>query len=81
MSDEPKKRLRAWMWWAVLALLVVYPLSLGPAGRFCAGSDSQWAFTVFRIVYAPIDLVRFLIPPVDDACSWYMNVWLPGPAP
>ncbi len=31
MSDEPKRRSRAWIWWAMLALLVLYPLSIGPA--------------------------------------------------
>ncbi len=32
MSDEPKRRSRAWIGWAfVLLLVVVYPLSEGPA--------------------------------------------------
>jgi hypothetical protein len=40
MSDEPKKRSRAWIGWAPLAAFVLYPLSIGPAdcvlGR-CSG--------------------------------------------
>jgi hypothetical protein len=81
MSDEPKKRSRRWLGWALVVVFVLYPLSVGPAARLCAGSDSQWAVAVFRIVYAPIDLVRFLIPPVDDGYFWYENLWLPSPAP
>jgi hypothetical protein len=30
MSDEPKKWSRAWVWWALMALLLAYPLSIGP---------------------------------------------------
>jgi hypothetical protein len=33
-SDEPKKRSWAWIWWTLIALLVLYPLSMGPALRY-----------------------------------------------
>jgi hypothetical protein len=31
MSDEPKKRSRSWIWWALVVVFVLYPLSIGPA--------------------------------------------------
>jgi hypothetical protein len=30
-SNEPKKRLRVWTAWTVAVLVVLYPLSMGPA--------------------------------------------------
>jgi hypothetical protein len=35
MSDEPKKRSWGWIGWALVAPLVLYPLSAGPAARLC----------------------------------------------
>jgi hypothetical protein len=34
MSDEPKKRSRAWLGWSVLLLLIAYPLSMGPVLKY-----------------------------------------------
>ncbi len=38
MSDEPSRRSRAWIGHTLLAILLVYPLAMGPAFRF-----SHWA--------------------------------------
>jgi hypothetical protein len=35
MSDEPKSRARSWIGGGLFALLVLYPLSAGPAARLC----------------------------------------------
>jgi hypothetical protein len=55
MSDLPKKR--AWVWWALLAIFVLYPLSIGPAfwwasaeGPFFFGD--RWG--TLSTVYAPL---------------------------
>jgi hypothetical protein len=66
MSDEPKKRSRAWIiHWAAVALLVAYPLSMGPAIR-----------------YGGIDAVKFYRPlewmtpeQVDPLLNWYLEFW------
>jgi hypothetical protein len=41
MSDEPKRRSRAWIGRAMLAAFVLYPLSIGPAYRYAYGSDLE----------------------------------------
>jgi hypothetical protein len=78
MSDEPKKRSRRWVCWTI-ALLILYPVSIGPASWLCAHSDSQWAAPIYHTTYMPIDLARTLSPTVDKAFIWYEKLWLPAP--
>jgi hypothetical protein len=58
MSDEPKKRTRAWIWWTV-ALLVLYPLSMVPACETIVWLN-HWGISaaglngVYLVVYAPV---------------------------
>jgi hypothetical protein len=73
MSDEPKKRRGAWIWWPVVLLIVLYPLSVGPA---------MWLVTspaldkTVSTIYAPI---FWLVGRSDWAASvveWYLHFWL-----
>jgi hypothetical protein len=53
MSDAPAKGTRSWIVWALIGLLVVvYPLSLGPA--IWLGRVSNTAIAGEESVYAPI---------------------------
>ena len=52
MSDEPKKRSRAWIWWALILMFVLYPLSTGPSMRLASSSDSWLQF--HSIVFEPL---------------------------
>jgi hypothetical protein len=56
MSDEPKKGTRAWPAWIALALLALYPLSIGPA--FCivrhSGSAAHKALPIYSAIYRPL---------------------------
>jgi hypothetical protein len=54
MSDKPKKRSRAWIGWALIAALVLYPLSIGPVTRLVllTNSDGEWLSTITRRCYA-----------------------------
>ncbi|HEV8003974.1 MAG TPA: hypothetical protein VGP63_29175 [Planctomycetaceae bacterium] len=54
MSDEPKKRSRAWVWMALVAILVLYPLSVGPAAWIVARTDSPAAYAFTKVAYAPV---------------------------
>jgi hypothetical protein len=68
MSDEPKKRSRRWIGWTVLALLVLYPLSMGPADALCG-----WILEDLR----PLDPVYHPLFLIADACGlsgWYVTV-------
>jgi hypothetical protein len=72
MSDEPKKRRGAWIWWAIPAL-VLYPLSAGPE-YFVArrlGINDEWTAPI----YAPIGWVVRQWQPLEDANEAYFEFW------
>jgi hypothetical protein len=54
MSDEPKQRSQARIGWAALALLVVYPLSSGPALWAGANFEPNWIMETYSVVYRSI---------------------------
>jgi hypothetical protein len=53
MSDEPKKPPTAWLWWAFLMAILLYPLWLGPVFFIC-GFFSLGEPAVIGVVYAPL---------------------------
>jgi len=76
MSDEPKKRSRAWIGWALLTLFSAYPLSFGPAFRLCTKSDSDWVRIPFGVAYTPLIWVCEQNPALKSAMRSYLDVWL-----
>ncbi len=78
MCDEPKKRrwwARAWVWWGPLVVLfVLYPLSMGPA-MWIVRSNQQ--MDVYCAVFAPVRWVRDRSETINDALSWYLEIWDP----
>jgi hypothetical protein len=80
MSVEPKKRSRAWIGWAVAALLLLaYAISIGPACRWAdksvldAGDWAPWE-TVER-VYAPFYWLSRHSQLAHSAIECYLNMW------
>jgi hypothetical protein len=75
MSDEPKKRSRKWLWIAValLAALVLYPLSMGPASRYTPFSEMD----KFNAIYAPVAWTVRHSEWAMNAFRWYMRFWEP----
>jgi hypothetical protein len=72
MSDEPKKGTRASFLWALITLLVlVYPLSLGPA--VWLGRVSNTGIAGENSAYAPIWWLRRHSLPARAAIDWYMR--------
>ncbi|HEV8066241.1 MAG TPA: hypothetical protein VGP76_00800 [Planctomycetaceae bacterium] len=70
MSDEPKKRSRAWIWWAAIALFsLAYPLSMGPVLRHCDPHSG------LPMIYEPIMRLCELWQPVCDLKDWYTELW------
>jgi hypothetical protein len=78
MSDEPKKRSRGlWIWWAIIVLLLAYPLSYGPAFRLALDSrDSGTKVLTLSTVYAPIGWVCTRSKPARAATLWYLGLWI-----
>jgi hypothetical protein len=70
MSDEPKKRSRAWIGWALFTLLVLYPLSAGPAWWI---ADHFECWEPVWIAYLPATWSLSKVPPLFDAFIWYLR--------
>jgi hypothetical protein len=72
MSDEPKKRSRGWIVWALIAfLLMVYPLSMPPALNWTIGHGHVRVVYNF---YRPVMSVAKL-PVLKDMMKWYSSIW------
>jgi hypothetical protein len=74
MSDEPKKRSRAWIWWAMITLIVLYPLSEGPAFWWASqeGAFSK-RWQTMKTVYAPLECACNRAEWFGDAMRWYVR--------
>jgi hypothetical protein len=73
MSESAKGKLRAWIGQAAVALVALYPLSIGPAAWITARLGCSW--TIFDDVYAPLwRLCEFAH--TSDALRWYMELWV-----
>jgi hypothetical protein len=73
MSDEPKRRQRAWICWTMLALFVLYPLSAGPAMRLVTSPDSDETVSA---IYAPIFWLASQSVWAGSALEWYLSFWV-----
>jgi hypothetical protein len=78
MSDEPKKRSRAaWIAWALIAALVLYPLSIGPADLYALNAaDPMAAAETVNNAYAPIVWLCNHSPWATAAAEWYVGLWI-----
>jgi hypothetical protein len=74
MSDEPKKRSRAWIGWAAFVLLVLYPLSVGPALKWTSDDLSTWR--IIAPVYDPLFRLGERFDCIGDALNWYLPWWI-----
>jgi len=71
MSDEPKKQRWAWIGWALLALLMLYPLSMGPAIRYFGGPDSR----ILWNAYYPVVRLCDRSAPLKYLKDRYNDLW------
>jgi hypothetical protein len=79
-SDGPKKKSRVWGWWLAGILLVVYPLSIGPAFWVCqvAGPEDRVTKAIYFVVYAPMLMVCSRVRPLKNLATWYVSLWKPA---
>jgi hypothetical protein len=76
MSDEPKKRSRAWIWWALIAVvLLAYLLAMGPVSSraFLLSGDAKNALSG---IYAPVGWLCEHSAFARDVVGWYVAWWL-----
>jgi hypothetical protein len=63
-----------WLLWFFILLFVVYPLSIGPAAKFCQIYPA--AEPPLNILYQPLGRVAAHCPPVFLFLRWYCNtIW------
>ncbi|HEV8002003.1 MAG TPA: hypothetical protein VGP63_19095 [Planctomycetaceae bacterium] len=84
MSDEPKKRSRAWIVWAVLVIPLLYTLSIGPAVwlELYSPLRGEKLRQFDEAAYAPLRRVHKTHPILEAAVDRYANLWVSlGPIP
>jgi hypothetical protein len=76
MSDEPKKRSRAWIGWTLIVVLVLYPLSVGPVKALVLRSGSESAMAAYYWLYWPLDAFRSasLNRAIDTYNGWWIRL-------
>jgi hypothetical protein len=77
MSDEPKKRARiVWTALALLAVVVLYPLSAGPVLWISLRTGlPRGGGKVLDTFYEPLIWLRSKSKTADKAFERYFNVW------
>ncbi len=77
MSDEPKKGIGRWIWrpfLAMLALLVLYMLSIGPVSRWTDPDPSK--HEIESQVYAPLWWLGQRSDYLAETLLWYRSKWI-----
>jgi hypothetical protein len=77
MKDRKKPGAAFWAAVALVAVLVGYPLSFGPANRIMTMlDDPDWALRAYWVVYDPIiSLKDNGSRPVRDLIELYLECW------
>jgi hypothetical protein len=78
MSDEPRKRSRAWFLGALIALVVLaYPVALGPVGSRVLLSTPDYQEAPGRLggIYAPVGWLCKHSDRARNVVLWYMAWW------
>jgi hypothetical protein len=77
MSDEPKKRKRAWIGWTITALLLLaYPQSIGPAWWVANRHPNALSHDVYHTIYWPIERACRRFDPIFNVFKWYTDLWI-----
>lgn len=79
MSDEPRKKPGVAFWTCVvLAVLVLYVASIGPAYWLWAHDSlpDGWTAPTRWLIYRPLAWLHDLGPqPITDALDWFVALW------
>jgi hypothetical protein len=75
MSVKAKKRSRPWIW-ALIALFVLYPLSIGPAWWVASRHPNVLSHDVYHTVYWPIERAGRRFDPIFNVFKWYIDLWI-----
>jgi hypothetical protein len=78
VSDDPKKRSRAWIGWTLIAVFVLYPRSIGPAaGMECYSPLRGEKLNRFvSVTYAPLERLYKANRILEKAVDRYVWLWV-----
>jgi hypothetical protein len=76
MSDEPKKRSRAWTIGAALTLLALYMLSIGPATVVSLRTESVPVLIAYKCFYWPLRTAGRQSESVARVIDSYNTWWI-----
>jgi hypothetical protein len=81
MSDErtESRKRGGWLWWILMAiaLVIAYPLSLGPVAWLDdRGYLSEPMLQVLTTFYYPIAVIQVTVPAADAMLDWYLSLFL-----
>ena len=74
MSDQPKQRSLAWIGWVLLALPVLYLLSLGPVVWLC--HHDYLSLKVAFAIGTPAEWAYDRSTTFQRCWDWYANLWI-----
>jgi hypothetical protein len=77
MSDDTKKRPGKWVWWTLLALLVLYPITEGPVKGVVSRMHWDRGDDFCLAVYTPLMTACEHFDTVEAWREWYVRLCLP----
>jgi hypothetical protein len=64
-----------WATW-IIAVFVLYPLSIGPAASLEDVARTPWVTGPLQVIYGPANSAFQIYRPVDKAYGWYLGLWV-----
>jgi len=64
-----------WILWGFMALLIAYPLSIGPVARFYKASSSRRPPSFVIAIYTPILALCDRSEVAGHTLVWYLGLW------
>ena len=65
----------------LVVVLVLYPLSVGPAYWLADNVLPRWAYQQVETVYFPLTIVMVQTQPTTDLLNWYLFLFINGLMP
>ncbi len=76
MSDEARKRSRAWVGWAAVLAVVLYPLATGPVDCLYGRCGNYPTFQAsVRAIYRPLSFLCQRSTKTNAMLGWYLGLW------
>ncbi len=76
MNEGHHNRWRPWVWLTLLALLFLYPLSVGPVALIVARADSPALYAFAHIFYSPLRSLSSRSKTAEDILTPYVVWWV-----